>query len=198
MHANVKVCAGLTSLRRASTRRVVIDAIRAGAERFGFRVVHYSIQTNHLHFLLEAKDRRALSRGMQGLGIRVAKGLNRLWNRGGRVFADRYHDRILRTPKQVRCVLAYVLNNARRHRLALKWAIDLFGSGLWFDGWRERGVLRGLRESVERPTAAPGTWLLRTGWRRHGFRQRENDRRDPPEQQQQHRAATALSPNRSG
>lgn len=76
-------------------------AFAAGSERFGFRLRQYSVQSDHRHLVVEGKDRRALSRGMQGLLIRIAKGLNRLWGRRGTVFADRYHDRILRTPREV-------------------------------------------------------------------------------------------------
>jgi len=49
--------------------------------------------------------------------IRVAKGLNKLWARRGKVFADHYHDRILRTPREVRNALCYVLHNAKKHGL---------------------------------------------------------------------------------
>lgn len=167
VHTNVKLCAGLPSLRRVGARGVVVEAIRAGAERFGFRVVHYSIQTNHVHFLVEARDRRALSRGMQGLLIRVARGLNRLWERTGKVFADRYHDVILRSPQQVRRALVYVLQNARKYRRSAVRALDAYASGLWFDGWRER--VRTPIDAPDRPTADARTWLLRKGWRRHGL-----------------------------
>ena len=140
-----------------------------GSERFGFRLCHYSVMSNHMHLIVEAKDRRALSRGMQGLVIRMARGLNRLWDRSGKVFPDRYHDRILRSPAEVRNALNYVLNNARRHALALKWAIDLFASGPWFDGWRARRALVDIPNSVDRPTAEAHTWLLRKGWRKRGL-----------------------------
>src|SRR5262249_48845284 len=71
-------------------------AFWGGANRFGFRLVHYSVQGNHVHLLVEAEDERALSRGMNGLGVRMARGLNRVMGRTGKVLADRYHARILR------------------------------------------------------------------------------------------------------
>ena len=101
--------------------------------------------------------------------IRMARGLNKLWERSGKVFSDRYHDRILRTPTEVRNALNYVLNNARRHALALKWAIDLFASGPWFDGWRAPRGLVEVPTGVECPTAEARTWLLNKGWRRCGL-----------------------------
>ncbi len=92
----------LPSLRRSQVRKILNRAFAAGCDRFGFRLIHYSIQSNHLHLLVEARNRGAMTRGVQGLMVRIAKGLNRLWSRRGKVFSDRYHDRILRSPRQVR------------------------------------------------------------------------------------------------
>lgn len=131
------------------------------------RVNHFSIQSNHLHLTVEARDGRALTRGMQGLAIRLAKNLNKLWDRSGKVWAERYYARILRTPREVRRALAYVLNNARHHGLWFPprcW--DPFSSGRWFDGWREPIRPAPAHES---PCVAPRTWLQRLGWRRHGL-----------------------------
>ena len=120
VHVTMKIAKGLPSLRIRAAYRVVCEAFDKGCKRAGrleggvFRLVHYSVQGDHLHLVCEAKDRASLSRGVQGLSIRIARGLNRLWERKGKVFADRYHDRILRTPREVRNVLRYVFNNARR------------------------------------------------------------------------------------
>src|SRR4051812_16845088 len=100
------------------TRRCFTALARAfygGANRFGFKLVHYSVQGNHLHLLVEARDQRALSRGMNGLGVRVARGLNRVMQRHGGVLADRYHAHILRSPTEARRARAYLLQNARKH-----------------------------------------------------------------------------------
>jgi hypothetical protein len=133
-------------------------------DRFGFRLVHFSVQSNHLHLIAEARDRHALALGMQGLGVRIAKALNKLWSRRGSVFSDRYHARILRTPREVRNALCYVLNNARRHGLALA-GLDPFSSARWFDGWSGS---EGPRVGEYGPIVAARTWLARVGWQRHG------------------------------
>ncbi|MFH0944420.1 MAG: transposase, partial [Planctomycetota bacterium] len=169
VHVTLRLGKGLPRLRSKRPYRVLREAFAKGSERFGFRLCHYSVMGNHMHLIVEAKDRRALSRGMQGLVIRMARGLNRLWERSGKVFGDRYHARILKHPREVRNALSYVLNNARRHALALKWAIDLFASGPWFDGWRATRRLVEVPAGVERPTAEPHTWLLNKGWRKRGL-----------------------------
>jgi hypothetical protein len=160
----VRVRAGLPNLRRREAVPVIEHALARGAQRFGWRLVHYSIQTTHLHFIAEARDGRALSHGMQGLSVRVARALNKLWCRTGSVFADRFHARVLRTPREVRCALLYVLQNARHHGLRLH-GIDPCSSGARFDGWACRVPV-----PARRPAAVPArTWLLRIGWRRHGL-----------------------------
>jgi REP element-mobilizing transposase RayT len=166
VHVSMKLRAQLPSLRRGREHAAVLKAFAGVREREGFRVVHYSVQSNHVHLICEARDRRALARGIQALAIRIAKSLNRLWRRAGKVFSDRNHDRILRTPREVRNALAYVLNNAFHHGVLVpRGEPDPFSSGRWFDGWR------GLRRAFARgpiPIARARTWLLSIGWARHG------------------------------
>lgn len=168
VHVTLRLSEGLPSLRRPATYRVVVAAMGGGCERLGMRLVHWSVLGNHLHLMVEARDRRALTRGMQGLAVRLARALNRWWGRRGRVFADRYHGRALRSPREVRAALFYVLQNARRHGISTAGA-DPFSSGPWFDGWRGgEGECRGV---VERPSwvRSARTWLLSRGWRRLGL-----------------------------
>src|SRR5262249_49069461 len=103
------------SLRKPRCFGALKRAFGRGANRFGFRLVHYSVQGNHLHLLVEAQDERSLSRGMNGLGVRVARGVNKAMERRGRGLDDRYHAHILRTPTEVRHARTYLLRNARRH-----------------------------------------------------------------------------------
>ena len=168
-----KVGRGLPSMRRSQAYAALRAAFAAGCERFGFRLVHYAVLNDHLHLLVEAQDRASLVRGLKGLLVRVARALNRVWGRAGRVFADRYHDRILKTPREVRFALRYVLGNGKKHErqghgVRVEQAMDMFTSGPWFDGWRESVRVRGL-EGLARPTARARTWLLDVGWRRHGL-----------------------------
>ena len=179
LHITLRLCKGLPSLRSRRAYRVVASALFVARSRFGVRLVVQSTQANHLHLIAEAPDNLALRRAMQGLGIRLARRLNRLWGRRGRVFADRYHLRPLSTPLEVRRALSYVLLNHRRHAAQRRrsdvrtWA-DPCSSWAQFDGW---GV--GLRTLASQgggpgetgpPTVvAPASWLLRTGWRRYGL-----------------------------
>jgi len=152
-----RLLAGLPNLRRERTLALLRATLAAGADRFGFRLIEYSIQSNHLHFVAEAQDEIALARGMKGLLVRVAKALNRALERKGRVLGDRYHARVLKTPREVRNALVYVLQNARKHGARI-FGIDAHSSGPWFGGWTDRTPRR------DRPLPEVSSWLLLFGW----------------------------------
>ena len=116
VHVTLRVLPHVWNLRSRRSFRVIARAFAAGGDRFGMRLCEFSIQGNHLHFVVEAVDARALSRGMQGLSIRLARGLNGMMKRRGKVLADRFHARILRTPTETRRVLLYVRDNRDVHR----------------------------------------------------------------------------------
>jgi hypothetical protein len=162
----MRLRAGLPGLRRPAALAVLRECFAGALERGDSRVVQFSIQSNHLHLLVESEGTRSQSLGMQGLGVRIARALNRHWRRMGNVFADRYHALVLRTPRQVRNVLRYVLNNARKHG----WSgagVDPYSSGSSFDGWREGAAGSG-HDHAPDPVARARSWLLRVAWRRHG------------------------------
>jgi REP element-mobilizing transposase RayT len=162
-----KLAPGLPSLRRGGARALAWRALGVAKTRFGVRVIHFSLQSNHFHAIVEARDEHALGQAMKGLCVRIARALNQVLERRGRVFADRYHARPLRTPREVRCALAYTLNNARKHGVRVE-GLDPCSSAAAFDGWRERGA-RALAALVAPPVAAARSWLLCHGWRRHGL-----------------------------
>ena len=172
VHVTLKVRPEVPHLRRSDCFSVLRRCFALGKDRFGFRLVHFTVQGNHLHLLVEAKDKTALSRGMQGLAIRIARRLNRALGRSGRVFAERYHERILKTPTEVRRALVYVLGNARRHApdkyTARDW-IDPMSSAPWFDGWRRRPREPWFQPEGEPPVVPPSSWLLGESWRRAGL-----------------------------
>jgi hypothetical protein len=159
--------------------REIERTFAAGCARPGFRLVHYSLQGNHAHLVVEAQDRDSLGRGMMAIGARLARAVRRIAGGGGRVFADRYHLRLLPTPKEVRNALRYVLLNARRHAATVRRAIsgaarlDPASSGRWFDGWKPGGAVATEDGSTvphgRPPVARARTWLLASGWRRHGL-----------------------------
>ena len=174
-HVTLKLLPRFDSLRARKLYARVRRAFVEGCDRFGFRLLQYSVQRDHIHLIAEAEDRAALSKGLQGLAIRIAKGINALLGQGGQVFKERFHLRVLSTPTEVRNALHYVLDNAVRHdrrlgRGALGDVDDRSSAG-YFDGWARGWWTRRIAAAREpdTPGARARTWLLTTGWRRLGL-----------------------------
>lgn len=165
----------LRGLRNQLFLTVLEDSIRRSNQRWRglFRVVQYSLQRNHVHLLVEARDKAALQEAMRGLAVSLARRANRRLHRRGRFWQERWFGRALETARQVRNALVYVLGNAHKHENALAAGIDPFSSALWFDGFR--GHARPLackppgRTDTGPPTALAETWLLSRAWRRLGL-----------------------------
>jgi REP element-mobilizing transposase RayT len=178
----LKIRRGLPSLRSARFVRAFEATLRnGGCERGRFRVVHWSVQRDHLHLIVEASSAFDLGCGMKSVGVRVARAVQKVFGLGrgcGAVLRDRFHLHVLRSPREVRRAIAYVLLNARRHAAQRGVAlhrrpvrIDVASSGRWFDGWRRGG---GDADPSPRDRDGPGvararSWLLSIGWRRAGL-----------------------------
>ena len=175
VHVTLRVKSNLASLREGRLVREWRRSLREASERGSFRVAHYSLQGDHAHLIVEAQGREALACGMKSIGARLARAVNRVSGRSGPVLDGRYHHRSLRTPREVRRALAYVLLNARRHlakrRNVARAPVHLDGasSARWFDGWRPEAANRPSATATAREVAWARSWLLRVGWRRHGL-----------------------------
>src|ERR1043166_2429753 len=158
------------------------EATITAALREWFRIVHISLQRTHVHLLVEAENAAALSRGMQGFSISAARHINTALGDGvrrrrGKVFADRYHVKVIRTPTQARNEIRYVLCNFRKHGedregIATGWLVDPFSSGILFPDWAEldgKACMWPLRETYDPLLVRrPATWLLAESWKRCG------------------------------
>jgi REP element-mobilizing transposase RayT len=206
VHIVLRVVGAVGNLRKRHMYKAFRMATIAVAKRElndkengAFRIVHISIQHNHVHLIVEADHKMALARGMQSFQISAAKLVNRALaiqsikiglrsggtlaraiknRRRGSVFPDRYHAVIITTPAQARHTLAYVLNNWRKHRedraeIARGWKVDPYSTGVQFEGWKERASAKFYMDY--RDTYQPmvvylaKTWLLCEGWRKHGL-----------------------------
>ena len=167
VHVVLRVVRAVGNLRTRHAYRAIRGAIATCAARSDYRVVHASIQSNHLHLLVEADDKAALSLGMQGFAISAAKRLNReLRRRTGDVFAFRYHATSITSPTQARNALAYILNNWHRHRRdgGAPYRIDPYSSADQFHGWKTPPDDPPHRLPL--PCVRATSWLLTTGYAR--------------------------------
>lgn len=172
LHVTLRVRSEIPSLRVRRFIREFRATLREASDRCEFRVCHYSIQRDHVHLVVEAAGKEALARGMKAVAARVGRAVNRVFVRKGPVLFGRYHLRVLRTPREVRNALAYVLLNVRKHWRQRYGApppvrLDVASSGAWFDGWTRPPPMP--EAPGARAVARPRGWLLREGWRRHGL-----------------------------
>ena len=146
-------------MRSYRALRVIEAAFHAGRTRFGFRLVHYAVLGNHLHLVVETAGKDSLTRGIKGLEVRLARALNGMMKRKGRVFADRYHAHVLRTPRETVRALRYVLTNFAKHAQA--WGERV--AATFIDPFSSVRYL-GAAPGPAAPVASAETWLLRSGW----------------------------------
>jgi REP element-mobilizing transposase RayT len=164
---------GLPSFRRQSVQALLEHVLARQLLRAyagSFQIVHFSIQSNHLHLLVEATDKRTMRSGVSGLVIAFAKKLNQLLGTTGKVWRDRYHARDLETPAEVRSALVYVLQNFKKHGTVTHGGpiVDHHSSAPELDGWR--GPVVSMSDGrVRWKPRRPRTWLLDEGWRIHGL-----------------------------
>jgi len=178
VHVTLRVARDIRQLRTRDLYRAIRRATLVVARRADFRIVHLSIQHDHVHFIAEADGRTELSRGVRAFEISAARQINRVFSsRTGSVFPDRYHARILNSPNSTRYAICYVLNNWLKHGedaapLLRDFEIDPFSSAISFTGWRELAN----RSTLWRPPPTyeplcvqrPQSWLLSIGWQRAG------------------------------
>jgi REP element-mobilizing transposase RayT len=174
VHVSLRVVKEVGRLRRPAAYAAIQRAVAATSGRSDFRIVHTSIQGNHIHLLVEAGNKRVLANGIRAFMVSAAQHLNNARGRKGTVFPSRYYAVQLTTPKQVRAALAYVLNNWRRHREDVAGPrqraayLDPYASGILFDGWLDAPDTWTIPDGYSPlPVRGPSTWLLRIGWRKH-------------------------------
>jgi putative transposase len=178
-HITLRARAGAPSLRGDLAFGIVRRAIArlSHEDARTFQVVHFSVQRDHVHLLVEAHDKKALSRGARRLVIGIVKRLNARTGRRGPLWGDRYHRRDLRTPREVRNALVYVLTNLKKHAPELRaydgatsGIIDTRSSAPFFQGWDRGPPPMNAPPRARCPVAtAPWSWLLAEGWKRHGL-----------------------------
>jgi putative transposase len=174
VQVTIRAAPGLPSFRSPRLFGALRRAIaRASVDRF--RVIHFSIQQDHGHFIVEGDEARRARGGIHGLAIRLALAVNRVLGRKGKVVGDRYHTRPLTTPRQMRTSMVYVLLNFRKH-LRAPAGIDPRSSGPHFSGWQRAPGATGGAPA----TAPPSTWMARSGWRRAGGPLRVEERPAAP------------------
>src|SRR5665213_2046977 len=161
------------NLRNRATLNAFRHAV-SEAKRFCLYVVHYSIQIDHIHLIIEAKDNKSLTTGMKSLCGRFGKIIRAAMGGSGPVFKERFHIHVLKTPTEMKRALKYVLTNTAKHMKVIEH-IDGFSTGLAFKEWRPLlgrsysdivdDVIKNFATTYSE-LSPPQSWLARVGWMR--------------------------------
>lgn len=89
----------------------------------GLCVIHFSLQSNHIHLIVEAQSNQILTKGMRSLTVTFAKGLHL-----GRIQVGRYHLHVLKSIQETRHAVRYVLFNKQKHEKGTYSVIDGYSS----------------------------------------------------------------------
>ncbi len=173
LHMTLKLRDGLPSLRCDLMFGNLKRCLKKAKDR-GLRVIHFSLESNHLHLLIECRDNKTLSLGMKSLGASLGKAIRKFAGGKGAVFKGRYHLHILKTPTEARNGMAYVLLNRAKHWKSIAF-VDRYSSGAYFTDWRKLlgrdigpilSARRGLRKAPPDYLSEAQSWLAREGWRK--------------------------------
>jgi putative transposase len=172
-HVTMRIRKGFPSLRTKRFIRAFRHSLRQVRLRDDFRVVEYSLQSNHVHMIIEATGNDAMASGMKAVASRLARAANCVFGRKGKVLDGRYRLRALKTPREVRNALAYVLLNIRKHYRERKGHappvhIDEASSARWFEGWLRNAPTDSLSPDL-REVSPAHSWLLTKGWKQWGL-----------------------------
>jgi REP element-mobilizing transposase RayT len=156
LHVTIRMRREVWSLRTRRCFRAMKYAFARGCKRFGYRLIHFSVQRNHVHLVVEAPDEIQLGRAMKGLGVRIARALNKAMRRKGQVVAHRYYARILKTPPEANFAILYVLHNRAHHIAREGWPLP--------PEYEDALTSEGTRGHDPPLVASPRLWLLRVSW----------------------------------
>lgn len=167
MHLTLKMKPGLKSLRSPKMTLAFKESL-SKAKAKGLRVIHFALESNHAHLFTEANDNGTLRSGMASLGSSFGKAVRKINDGKGSVFDGRYHVRVLKTPRETKHAMAYVLLNHSKHQKTFAYQ-DEKSSAFHFGEWRTllgEGYRNTKTRALPECLSEPKSWLARTGWRK--------------------------------
>ena len=119
LHINFKY---KVQIKNKTCLKILKRAI-TNARSLGLRVIHFSLQTNHIHLILESQDNETMTKGMRSLTVTLAKGVGK-----GKIQLGRYHLHVLKSLRETKNAVNYVLFNEQKHSQRKVSRIDGFSS----------------------------------------------------------------------
>lgn len=175
LHLTIKIEKDKAGLKNKFILKSLHSSIKK-ARKIGLKIIHYTLEYDHVHLLVETDNKTALARGMQSFGISFSKSINKIKKAQGKVFKTRYHYRKLKTPAEVKNVFNYIFGNSLKHKKAISivspynslMAIDNFSNlypgfeEMIEDIIRKSTYLFELKEELQNTLSSPRHFLIRS------------------------------------
>lgn len=120
-------------LKRADIQnKVVLRILKHAIYRSrlqGLRVIHFSLEHNHVHLYAECESNFVLGKAMKAFGVTFVRRVNKLKKIKGQLYKYRYHLRVLKSARDAKNVINYILKNGIKHGRTLK-VINAYNSAL--------------------------------------------------------------------
>ena len=170
LHVTLRLKEKLPSIRTKDLFKEFKESA-ALSKKQGLHIIHFSIQRNHIHLFCESRSNRSLPLGMRSLAGRFGKILrayprSRGGGKSGSTFDGRYHLHVLKTPREVKNTLEYVLLNSSAH--AFRYWPKLLGSRFKSLIKADAGFFENQQKPIDLKSALcePQSWLAKAGWMR--------------------------------
>lgn len=172
LHVTLKLKEGIHITLRTSDMLVAFQQSAEKARKHQLHVIHFSLESNHLHLIVECANNKALADGMKSLAGSFGRAIRKCCGGRGAVFKGRFHLQVFKSPTQMKNGLAYVLLNQSKHEKLIPYN-DRYSSAEYFGEWkkllgREIGPLLPHKPKFRKLPAylsTPQSWLAREGWR---------------------------------
>ncbi len=151
------------------------------SQKYDLKILHFSVQSNHIHLIIEVESSEILTSAMKSF-CRTLSGKIRANSKHkvSKIFKHRHHTHTLKTPREVKLALKYVLMNGAKHLEKLPF-IDLFSSSSLFQQWAQlfdqkiadklqlqsekiKEKYHQYAATLEELTYQSATWLGSVGW----------------------------------
>lgn len=118
LHLTIKLKkAYMQNGQNVQNKHILKHAIKR-ARIMGLKIVHYSLEHDHVHLYTECESNVILTKAMKAFGVSLAKNINKYFSSKGQVYKTRFHLRILKSASEVKNVINYILKNGIKHKRA--------------------------------------------------------------------------------
>jgi REP element-mobilizing transposase RayT len=139
--------------------KVLYKQIRQSMKRariLGIRIIHFSVQRDHVHLLIEADNKQQLGESMRVLSISLTKRLSHVLKRKVKALKSRYHLHVLKSLQEIKNAKNYILSNGQKH--GTSDAHDFYSSAISFSDFRPNEIFLQFMDDLKSILAPPEFW----------------------------------------